>query len=133
MAVDRLKEIHAKLPNMPLVMHGSSSVPLELQEIVNTNGGEIAPTWGVPVEEIQRGIQFGVRKVNVDTDLRLAMTGAIRKVLTTHPDELDPRKYLAPGLAAMRDVCIGRFKAFGSAERASTIVPLSLAEMAHRY
>ncbi len=133
LAIDRLREIHERLPDTPLVMHGSSSVPDSLQDIVNAHGGDIPPTWGVPVEEIQRGITYGVRKVNVDTDLRLAMTGAIRKVLSTTPGEFDPRKYLAPGVAAMRDVCIARYKAFGSAERASSIVAVPLAEMARRY
>lgn len=133
LAIERLKEIHAKLPDTPLVMHGSSTVPQDLQDIVNKYGGEITPTWGVPVEEIQLGIQYGVRKVNVDTDLRLAMTGAIRRVLATRPEEFDPRKYLAPGLAAMRDVCVERFTAFGSAGRASSINPISLSEMAKRY
>lgn len=133
LAIDRLKEIHTKLPNMPLVMHGSSSVPQELQDLVNEYGGDIAPTWGVPVEEIQRGIQYGVRKVNVDTDLRLAMTGAIRKVLVTARGEFDPRKYLAPGVEAMREVCIARYVAFGSAERASAITARPLIDMAKVY
>jgi len=133
LAIDRLRDIHAKLPDMPLVMHGASSVPQELQEIINNHGGSITPTWGVPVDEIQRGIKYGVRKVNVDTDLRLAMTGAIRKVLVTSPAEFDPRKYLAPGVAAMKAVCMDRFIAFGSAERASTIKATPLATMARVY
>ncbi|MEL7214227.1 MAG: class II fructose-bisphosphate aldolase [Pseudomonadota bacterium] len=133
LAINRLRDIHAKLPNMPLVMHGASSVPQELQEIINDHGGAIAPTWGVPVEEIQRGIKYGVRKVNVDTDLRLAMTGAIRKVLTTSPAEFDPRKYLAPGVAAMKAVCTDRFVAFGSAERASAIKAKPIADVARTY
>jgi fructose-bisphosphate aldolase class II len=133
LAIDRLREIHAKLPNMPLVLHGSSSVTQDLQETINDNGGSIDPTWGVPVEEIQRGIKYGVRKVNVDTDLRLAMTGAIRKVFVTSPAEFDPRKYLAPGIAAMKAVCTDRFIAFGSAERASTIKAKPLAIMAQAY
>ena len=133
LAIDRLRDIHAKLPNTPLVMHGSSSVPQELQDIINENGGAIAPTWGVPVAEIQQGIRFGVRKVNVDTDLRMAMTGAIRKVLMGAPGEFDPRKYLAPGLAAMQSVCEDRFGAFGAAGRASKLRALPLATMAANY
>ncbi|MCL4151862.1 UNVERIFIED_CONTAM: hypothetical protein GTU68_027963 [Idotea baltica] len=133
LAMDALKKIHAKLPNTHLVMHGSSSVPRELQDIVNANGGEIAPTWGVPVEEIEIGIKHGVRKVNVDTDLRLALTGAIRKVLNDNPGEFDPRKYLAPGIDAMAAVCTDRFERFGSAGRAGKITAVSLSEMAKRY
>jgi len=133
LAIDRLKDIHAKLPNTPLVMHGSSSVPQDLQDIINTNGGQIAPTWGVPVDEIQRGIEFGVRKVNVDTDLRLAMTGEIRKVLYTNPGEFDPRKYLAPSVAAMRSVCRDRYDQFRAAGRASQIAPRALTDIALSY
>lgn len=133
LAIDRLKQIHDLIPNMPLVMHGASSVPQDLQYIINAHGGTIKPTWGVPVEEIQQGIKFGVRKVNVDTDLRMAMTGAIRKVLTSNPAEFDPRKYLAPSIAAMRSVCEDRFVAFGTAGRSSAIVPRSLADMAKAY
>lgn len=133
LAIDRLREIHAKLPNTPLVMHGSSSVPQDLQDVINENGGDIAPTWGVPVEEIQRGIKFGVRKVNVDTDIRMAMTGAIRKVLAENPGEFDPRKYLASGVAAMKDVCLQRYQQFGSAGRASGIVARPLSAMMQDY
>ena len=133
LAIDRLREIHARLPDTHLVMHGSSSVPQELQEIINAHGGEIAPTWGVPVEEIQQGIRYGVRKVNVDTDLRLALTGAIRTVFAKHPGEFDPRKYLAPGIEAMSAVCRDRFEQFGSAGNAPRIKPTALSEMAARY
>ena len=133
LAMDALKKIHAKLPNTHLVLHGSSSVPQELQDIINENGGEIAPTWGVPVEEIQIGIKNGVRKVNVDTDLRLALTGAIRKVLTNHKAEFDPRKYLAPGIEAMAAVCEDRFEQFESAGHADTLTAIPLSEMARRY
>lgn len=133
LAIDRLKEIHDRIPNVPLVMHGASSVPLELQEAINANGGDIKPTWGVPIEEIQHGIKFGVRKVNVDTDLRMAMTGAIRQVLSEKPDEFDPRKYLAPSIAAMRTVCEQRYEAFGAAGHGSGISPRPLADMAKFY
>lgn len=133
LAIDRLREIHARLPDTHLVMHGSSSVPQELQDIINAHGGKITPTWGVPVEEIQQGIRYGVRKVNVDTDLRLALTGAIRKVFSRSPDEFDPRKYLAPGIEAMSTVCRDRFEQFGSAGHASRIKPVPLATMALRY
>ncbi|WP_420861299.1 class II fructose-bisphosphate aldolase [Algirhabdus cladophorae] len=133
LAIDQLRQIHEKIPNVPLVMHGSSSVPPELREIVNEHGGAIPETWGVPVAEIQRGIKFGVRKVNVDTDLRLAMTGAIRRSLNTCPSEFDPRKYLAPAIAAMRQVCEDRFIAFGAATQASKIKAIPLDEMAKTY
>ena len=133
LAIEQLKKIHDKVPDTPLVMHGSSSVPPELQDIINHYGGEIAPTWGVPVDEIQRGIKFGVRKVNVDTDLRLAMTGAIRRVLVNQPSEFDPRKYLARGVSAMSDVCRDRYEAFGAAGRASRLKAKPLSEMAALY
>ncbi|MCH2177275.1 MAG: fructose-bisphosphate aldolase class II [Mariniblastus sp.] len=115
LAMDRIEEIHRRLPNCHLVMHGSSSVPQELQDIINEFGGNIRQTWGVPVEEIQRGIQHGVRKINVDTDNRLAITGAIRKVFAEHPDKFDPRDYLKPAREAMRQVCVARMEAFGQA------------------
>ncbi|MDA7951362.1 MAG: fructose-bisphosphate aldolase class II [Pirellulaceae bacterium] len=115
----RIEAIHAKLPNTHLVMHGSSSVPQELQDIINAHGGAIKQTWGVPVEEIQRGIRSGVRKINVDTDNRLAITGAIRKVLVEDPAAFDPRAYLKPARAAMKQVCVDRMVAFGQAGNAS--------------
>ncbi len=115
LAMDRIEEIHRRLPNTHLVMHGSSSVPQELQDIINQYGGKIRQTWGVPVEEIQRGIKHGVRKINVDTDNRLAMTGAIRKVLWETPEKFDPRDYLKPAREAMKQVCIARMTAFGQA------------------
>ena len=96
-----IEEIHRRLPNTHLVMHGSSSVPQDLQDIINEYGGEMPQTWGVPVEEIQRGIKHGVRKINIDTDNRMAMTGAIRKVFAENPGEFDPRKYLKPAMEAM--------------------------------
>ena len=104
-----------------------------MQDKINAYGGKIAPTWGVPVEEIERGIKFGVRKVNIDTDLRMALTGAIRKVFAENPAEFDPRKYLAPGVEAMAAVCRDRFERFGAAGMASKIVPLPLSQMAKRY
>lgn len=121
LAMDRIEAIHKKLPNTHLVMHGSSSVPQELQDIINQFGGEIRQTYGVPVEEIQRGIKSGVRKINVDTDNRLAITGAIRKVLMENPEKFDPRDYLKPARAAMKQVCIDRMVAFGQAGHASNM------------
>ena len=133
LAMNVIEAIHKKLPDTHLVMHGSSSVPQELQDIINAFGGQMPQTWGVPVEEIQRGIKHGVRKINIDTDNRMAMTGAIRKVLTENPSEFDPRKYLAPAMAAMKKLCIERFEAFGTAGHADKIKPVSLTEMAKRY
>jgi fructose-bisphosphate aldolase class II len=115
LAMDRIEAIHRKLPNTHLVMHGSSSVPQELQDIINKYGGKMRQTWGVPVAEIQRGIKHGVRKINVDTDNRMAMTGAIRKVLWESPDKFDPRDYLKPARDAMKQVCVDRMVAFGQA------------------
>jgi fructose-bisphosphate aldolase, class II len=119
--MDRIEAIHQKLPNTHLVMHGSSSVPQELQDIINQFGGKIKQTWGVPVEEIQRGIKSGVRKINVDTDCRLAITGAIRKVLFESPDKFDPRDYLKPARTAMKQVCVARMTQFGQAGNASKL------------
>jgi len=119
LAMSRIEEIHRRLPNCHLVMHGSSSVPQELQDIINKYGGKIKQTWGVPVEEIQRGIKSGVRKINVDTDNRLAITGAIRKVLWENPEKFDPRDYLKPSRDAMKQVCLERMVAFGQAGNAS--------------
>lgn len=133
LAMDRIDEIHRRLPNCHLVMHGSSSVPQELQDIINANGGAIKQTWGVPVEEIQRGIKSGVRKINVDTDNRLAITGAIRKVLTETPEKFDPRDYLKPARTAMKEVCVARMVAFGQAGNADKIKTVSLADMADQY
>jgi fructose-bisphosphate aldolase class II len=121
LAMDRIEEIHRRLPNCHLVMHGSSSVPQDLQDIINRYGGEIRPTWGVPIEEIQRGIKSGVRKINVDTDNRLAMTGAIRKVLAETPEKFDPRDYLKPARAAMKEVCKERMIAFGQAGKGESV------------
>lgn len=119
LAMSRIEEIHRRLPNCHLVMHGSSSVPQELQGIINRYGGQIRPTFGVPVEEIQRGIKHGVRKINVDTDNRLAMTGAIRKVFAEDPTAFDPRAYLKPARDAMKKVCVERMIQFGQAGWAS--------------
>ncbi|MFO0923020.1 MAG: class II fructose-bisphosphate aldolase [Pirellulales bacterium] len=121
LAMDRIEAIHKKIPNTHLVMHGSSSVPQELQDIINQFGGKIKQTWGVPVEEIQRGIKSGVRKINVDTDCRLAITGAIRKVLFESPEKFDPRDYLKPARTAMKQVCVARMTQFGQAGNASKL------------
>jgi len=128
-----VEAIHSKLPNTHLVMHGSSSVPQDLQDIFNAAGGEMRQTFGVPVEEIVRGIKHGVRKVNIDTDCRLAMTGQIRKVLKDNLGEFDPRKYLKPAMEAMRALCKQRFEEFGTAGNASKIKVLPLSAMAKRY
>ncbi len=134
LAMNVIEEIHKKLPNTHLVMHGSSSVPEDLQEIINKFGGKMKPTWGVPVSEIQRGIKHGVRKINIDTDNRMAMTGAIRKVLSEDPSEFDPRKYLKPAMEAMTKLCMQRFAEFNTAGQASKIKKvLPVAEMAKRY
>lgn len=133
LAIDRIKEIHRRIPDTHLVMHGSSSVPQEWLEIINQNGGEIPETYGVPVEQIREGIKHGVRKVNIDTDLRLASTGAIRRFLANNPAEFDPRKYLAESVKAMKAICIDRYEAFGTAGNASKIRPASLEVMFQRY
>jgi len=133
LAIDRIKQIHARIPNTHLVMHGSSSVPQEWLAIINEFGGEIPETYGVPVEQIVEGIKHGVRKVNIDTDLRLASTGAVRRFLAQNPAEFDPRKYLKETIAAMRDVCVARYEAFGSAGHASQIKAISLEAMASAY
>jgi len=128
-----IEKIHQKLPNTHLVMHGSSSVPQELLDIIREFGGEMKETYGVPVEEIQRGIKHGVRKVNVDTDNRLAMTGAIRKVFSQNPGEFDPRKYLGPARAAMQKLCADRMKAFGQTGNAGKIKPVTCKELIDFY
>ncbi|ABA59251.1 class II fructose-bisphosphate aldolase [Nitrosococcus oceani] len=133
LAIGRIKEIHARIPDTHLVMHGSSSVPQDWLKIIHEFGGDIGETYGVPVKEIQEGIRHGVRKVNVDTDLRLAATGAIRKNLAENPKNFDPRKYLKASTAAMKDICQARFEAFGCAGHASKIKPLSLEAMFKRY
>ncbi len=121
LAMTRIEEIHRLIPNTHLVMHGSSSVPQELQDIINKYGGKIKQTWGVPVHEIQRGIKHGVRKINVDTDNRLAITGAIRRVFWETPDKFDPRDYLKPARAAMKQVVVDRMQQFGQAGQAASL------------
>ena len=133
LAIDRIKEIHKRIPDTHLVMHGSSSVPQDWLQIINQHGGEIPETYGVPVEQIVEGIKHGVRKVNIDTDLRLASTGSIRRFMAENPAEFDPRKYLAKSITAMRDICIDRYQAFGTAGNASKIKPVSLELMYLRY
>jgi fructose-bisphosphate aldolase, class II len=133
LAMSVIEEIHRRLPNTHLVMHGSSSVPQDLQDIINQYGGKMKPTWGVPVEEIQRGIKHGVRKINIDTDNRMAMTGQIRKVLSENPAEFDPRKYLKPAMEAMTKLCKQRLEEFGTAGQAPKIKVLSTSAMAKRY
>jgi len=133
LAMHVIEEIHRKLPNTHLVMHGSSSVPQDLQDIFNAYGGEMRETWGVPVEEIQRGIKHGVRKINIDTDCRLAMTGIFRKVATQDKSEFDPRKFLKPAMEAMRALCKLRLEQFGAAGNASKIKVVPMSEMAKRY
>lgn len=133
LAIDRIKAIHQRIPDTHLVMHGSSSVPQDWLEVINEYGGAIPETYGVPVEQIQQGIKYGVRKVNIDTDLRLASTGAIRRYLAKHPAEFDPRKYLQESVKAMADICIARYEAFGCAGQGSKIKPLSLDAMVDLY
>jgi fructose-bisphosphate aldolase class II len=133
LAISRIKEIHRRLPNTHLVMHGSSSVPQEWLKVINEFGGEMPETYGVPVEEICEGIKHGVRKVNIDTDLRLASTGAIRRSLAENPAGFDPRKYLAAATTAMKDICVARYEAFGTAGQASKIKAVSLDAMYQRY
>jgi len=133
LAIERIKQIHKRIPNTHLVMHGSSSVPQDWLAIINEYGGDIKETYGVPLEQIVEGIKHGVRKVNIDTDLRLASTGSIRRFLAKNPAEFDPRKYLKETITAMRDICIERYEAFGCAGQAAKIKPLSLEKMFTRY
>jgi fructose-bisphosphate aldolase, class II len=133
LAIGRIKSIHARIPNTHLVMHGSSSVPQEWLEVIRAYGGAIKETYGVPVEEIQEGIRHGVRKINIDTDIRLAMTGAMRRSLAVNASEFDPRKPLKEALAAARGICKSRFEAFGCAGQAAKIRPVPLDTMAERY
>jgi fructose-bisphosphate aldolase class II len=133
LAIDRIKDIHARIPNTHLVMHGSSSVPQEWLATIRKHGGNIKETYGVPLEEIQEGIRHGVRKVNIDTDIRLAMTGAMRKAMADKPEEFDPRAFLKAATAAARGICKTRFEAFGCAGQASRIKPLPLEKLALKY
>ena len=131
--IDRIKEIHARIPNTHLVMHGSSSVPQEWLEVINQFGGAMGETYGVPVEEIVEGIKHGVRKVNIDTDLRMASTGAVRKHLAENASNFDPRKFLKASTAAMKEICKARYEAFGSAGNAAKIKAVSLEKMISYY
>lgn len=133
LAIDRVKAIHARIPDTHLVMHGSSSVPQDWLAIINEYGGDMGETYGVPVEEIVEGIKHGVRKVNIDTDLRMASTGAIRRHLNDNKSNFDPRKFYDVAKNAMADICKARYEAFGSAGMASKIKPISLENMERRY
>lgn len=133
LAISRIKEIHARIPNTHLVMHGSSSVPQELLEEIRKFGGDMKETYGVPVEEIQEAIKFGVRKINIDTDIRLAMTGAIRRFFAENPTKFDPREYLKPAREAAKLVCKDRYVAFGCEGQASKIKPVGLIDIASAY
>jgi fructose-bisphosphate aldolase class II len=131
--IDRIKEIHARIPNTHLVMHGSSSVPQDWLKTINQYGGTMGETYGVPVAEIVEGIRHGVRKINIDTDLRMASTGAIRKYMAENTKDFDPRKYLAAARKAMKEICVARYTAFGCAGQAGRIKAISLEKMAERY
>jgi fructose-bisphosphate aldolase class II len=133
LAIDRIKAIHARIPNTHLVMHGSSSVPQEWLAVIREFGGEMKETYGVPVEEIVTGIKFGVRKINIDTDIRLAMTGAVRRYLAQNKSEFDPRKFLKDATASAKDICKARFEAFGCAGQAGKIKPMSMDKMSDLY
>jgi fructose-bisphosphate aldolase class II len=133
LAIGRIKDIHARIPDTHLVMHGSSSVPQDWLAIINEYGGEISETYGVPVEQIVEGIKYGVRKVNIDTDLRLASTGAIRQFMAKNPSEFDPRKYLKETIKEMKAICVARYEAFGTAGNASKIKPMNLEAMFMEY
>ena len=133
LAIDRIKQINQRIPNTHLVMHGSSSVPQEWLAIINQHGGEIPETYGVPVEQICEGIKHGVRKINIDTDLRLASTGTIRQFLAKNPMAFDPRAYLKETIVAMKDIAVARYEAFGAAGNADKIKPLGLEDMSSQY
>ncbi|MGP1615414.1 MAG: class II fructose-bisphosphate aldolase [Pollutimonas bauzanensis] len=133
LAIDRIRAIHQRIPATHLVMHGSSSVPQDWLEEIRKHGGDVRVTYGVPVEEIIEGIKNGVRKVNIDTDIRLAMTGAMRRAMAAHPQELDPRRFFRDATAAAEDLCAARFEAFGCAGQAARIRPVALEQMAGRY
>ncbi|HEY9861424.1 MULTISPECIES: class II fructose-bisphosphate aldolase [Trichocoleus] len=133
LAISRIEEIHRRLPNTHLVMHGSSSVPEDLIALINQYGGKIPETYGVPLEEIQKGIKSGVRKVNIDTDNRLAITAAVREALASKPEEFDPRHFLKPSIKYMQNVCAERYQAFSAAGQASKIKPVSLDDFAAKY
>ncbi|PCH85417.1 MAG: fructose-bisphosphate aldolase class II [Piscirickettsiaceae bacterium] len=133
LAIQRIKDIHNRIPNTHLVMHGSSSVPQEFQDIINQFGGEMSQTYGVPVEEIERGIKSGVRKVNIDTDCRMAMTSEFRRMAQENPQEFDPRKFLIPAMKSLEALCLDRFERFGTAGHATSIKVIHQDEMAKRY
>ncbi|HET7795552.1 MAG TPA: class II fructose-bisphosphate aldolase [Rhizobacter sp.] len=133
LAISRVKEIHKRIPNTHLVMHGSSSVPADLLAIINQYGGKIKETYGVPIEEIQEAIKFGVRKINIDTDIRLAMTGAVRKFLAENPDKFDAREWLKPAREAAKAVCKARYQQFGCEGQGGKIKPQTLVQVAQRY
>ena len=133
LAIDRIKEINRRLPNTHLVMHGSSSVPQELLDEIRAYGGDIKETYGVPVEEIQKAIGHGVRKINIDTDIRLAMTAAMRRHMAENPSHFDPRDFLKPARQAAQKICQDRFQAFGCSGQASKIKSISMVDMAARY
>jgi fructose-bisphosphate aldolase class II len=133
LAIDRIKEINQRIPNTHLVMHGSSSVPQDLLAIIREFGGDMKETYGVPVEEIQEGIKHGVRKINIDTDIRLAMTAAIRRYLFENPSKFDPRDYLKPAREAAKEICKARYLAFGCEGQAGKIKSVPLEKMAERY
>ncbi|HCA16571.1 MAG: class II fructose-bisphosphate aldolase [Alcaligenes pakistanensis] len=133
LSIERVKEIHRRLPNTHLVMHGSSSVPQELLAEIRQFGGDMKETYGVPVEEIQEAIKYGVRKINIDTDIRLAMTAAIRRFLFENPEKFDPREYLKPAREAAKKVCVARYQEFGAAGQASKIKAIPLQEIARQY
>ncbi|MFN4128448.1 MAG: class II fructose-bisphosphate aldolase, partial [Paracoccaceae bacterium] len=133
LAISRIEEIHARIPHVHLVMHGSSSVPQYLQDLINESGGEMPQTYGVPVEEIERGIKSGVRKVNIDTDNRMAITGQFRKVAMAKRTEFDPRKFMIPAMEEMGKLCLDRFERFGCAGHAAKIKVIGQDDMARRY
>ena len=133
LAMNRIKEIHKRIPQTHLVMHGSSSVPQEWLQIIRENGGDLKEPYGVPVEEIQEGIKHGVRKINIDTDVRLAMTGAVRRYFVQNKSEFDPRKYLKEAMVAAKSICMARFEAFGTAGNANKIKPMALDMFALQY
>src|SRR5204863_1926993 len=132
-AIERIKQIHQRIPNTHLVMHGSSSVPQDLLAAIRQYGGHMKETYGVPVAEIQEAIKHGVRKINIDTDIRLAMTGAVRKYLAENPDKFDPRDYLKPAREAARKICRERYLQFGCEGQAAKIAAEPLTKLAKRY
>ena len=133
LAISRVKEIHARIPNTHLVMHGSSSVPQDLLDIINQYGGQMKQTYGVPVKEIQEAIKHGVRKINIDTDIRLAMTGAVRKFMAENPSKFDMREWMKPAREAAKAVCKQRYLEFGCEGQGAKIKPISMSDMAAAY